>query len=118
MVTRPLIERYAGSSITFNLVKASKAKKENGNEQCSKEIMSKVWEDDEDGNHLNIRLIFDDLCRPWLIAHCGTCVIFQGPLFIPINADDDTLTLDLFFRDYGQRKQTKYVLHFASLPEA
>ena len=131
--TMSLVRRYAGSVITFNLLKVDRIKKDQdacrGHNCCNnkeiEEIVSESWEDENDNDrYLMIRLIFQEGSYPWLVAHHGFSEVFKAPLFVPIVKieDERNKTLSLFLRDFAGRGNTcikrKFYLSFRSVTEA
>ena len=138
----PMIFRYPGECITFNMVKSSRVKGFTYKDTCAgaeqqkiiqnttktakgskrnKEVISISWEDEGDGDHFLIIRLIQDKGHPWVIAHHGIHVIFKGPLFVPI-VDSGTETLAVFLQDSAYRGgefiNRKFYLTFASIAGA
>jgi hypothetical protein len=126
----PLIRRYPGNCVMFNMMKSSRVKKQQlKNKQDGAvigttnidELLSEEWMNEDEDNYLIIRLIYHKESYPWLVCHHGIHEIFKGPLYVPI-VDQNNDQLSLHLRDFANRGEDcikrKFYLTFGSITEA
>lgn len=121
-----LIRRYEGSCVTFNLVQASRVKKNGLGKETGEEELSEEWVDtnNDDGRYLIVRLIFEKGTHPWLVCHHGIYEAFKGPLLIPVvKVEEKKELVTMHLRDFANRGgsqciRRKFYLKFGSLSEA
>lgn len=104
-----LIMRYPGQCVVFNLLKASRIKKEQqrgekGLVYRDDEVdkVSDSWQNEDNDNYLIIRLLFPDGGYPWLVAHHGIFEAFKAPLYVPICESKDS-SVTIVLRDFANR---------------
>ena len=113
---KEFILRYPGSCITFNLMQASRVKK-------NRTTISEEWVSDENDKFLIIRLI-ETNGRPWLVVHHGIYEVAKAPLFVPAEISrDDSSSVCVFLRDHANRGESncirrEFKFKFNSLAEA
>ena len=85
------------------------------------ELLSEVWDNEDDDKYLIIRLIHSK-GYPWLVCHHGIQQVFKGPLFVPIIEAVAEGVVTLFLRDFANRGENcikrKFYLTFGSVAEA
>ena len=120
-ITPPtIITRYPGRVIVFNLLKTSRLKKLEDRETITKDEapVSMEWTNEDNDNHLIVRLIFSD-GYPWLVCHHGIFEAFRGVLIVPIKVDGmDGESTKIMLRDFANRGKNcikrSFILNFES----
>lgn len=102
----PLITRYPGECIVFNLHKCSRVKKNQSNTKEGEDpVFSEIWTNEDYDNFLIVRLI-RHTTNPWMVAHHGIFEILRAPLVLPaIDLKGNDRTLCIRLRDYSNRGQ-------------